>query len=125
MAEIEVKATENVIKACSRTPSVRNCVLTSSLLACVWRDGISHDLSPVINHESWSDESLCIDKKVHSFQLILLYFPFVNLVEISNERTINHSKWSYWTSHIQDCKCKLETSSPLTNLFFWAHSIKV
>ncbi|KAG8637791.1 hypothetical protein MANES_15G165400v8 [Manihot esculenta] len=64
MAEVEVKAGENVIMACSRTPSVRNCVLTSSLLACLWRDASTQDLSPVINHESWSDESLCIDKKL-------------------------------------------------------------
>ena len=64
MAEIEVKACENVIMACSRTPSVRNCVLTSSLLACIWRDGSSQDLSFVINHDSWSDESLCTNKKL-------------------------------------------------------------
>ncbi|KAF2316369.1 hypothetical protein GH714_041710 [Hevea brasiliensis] len=64
MAEIEVKACENVIMACSRTTSVRNCVLTSSLLACLWRDASTQDLSPVINHESWSDESLCMDKKL-------------------------------------------------------------
>ncbi|KAJ8775343.1 hypothetical protein K2173_020347 [Erythroxylum novogranatense] len=64
MAEIEVKATEKVIKACARTSSVRSCVLTSSLLACIWRDGTLQDLSPVINHESWSDECLCTDKKL-------------------------------------------------------------
>ncbi|KAH7577353.1 hypothetical protein JRO89_XS01G0239500 [Xanthoceras sorbifolium] len=65
MAEIEVKATENVIKACARASSVRNCVLTSSLLACIWRDGTQQDLSPVVNHDSWSDESLCINNKVY------------------------------------------------------------
>lgn len=64
MAEIEVKAAENVIKACARTASVRNCVLTSSLLACIWRDGTIDELSPVINHNSWSDESLCINKRL-------------------------------------------------------------
>ncbi|CAK7328046.1 unnamed protein product [Dovyalis caffra] len=64
MAEIEVKATENVMEACSRTPSVRNCVVTSSLLACLWRDMTTHGLPPVVNHESWSDESLCIHKKL-------------------------------------------------------------
>ncbi|XWS30365.1 hypothetical protein CRYUN_Cryun24cG0110800 [Craigia yunnanensis] len=64
MAEIEVKATENVMKACARTPSVRNCVLTSSLLACIWRDSSQHDLPPLVNHDCWSDESLCIDKKL-------------------------------------------------------------
>ncbi|OMP11911.1 3-beta hydroxysteroid dehydrogenase/isomerase [Corchorus capsularis] len=64
MAEIEVKGSENVIKACARTPSVRNCVITSSLLACIWIDNSRHNLSPLVNHDCWSDESLCIDKKL-------------------------------------------------------------
>ncbi|XP_015879069.2 cinnamoyl-CoA reductase-like SNL6 [Ziziphus jujuba] len=64
MVEIEVKVTENVIKACARTPSVKKCVLTSSLLACIWQDTSHQDISPVINHECWSHESLCIDKKL-------------------------------------------------------------
>ncbi|WCJ20988.1 NAD(P)-binding Rossmann-fold superfamily protein [Euphorbia peplus] len=64
MAEVEAKACENVVTACSRTASVRSCVLTSSLLACIWRDGTIDDFSPVINVDSWSDESLCIDKKL-------------------------------------------------------------
>ncbi|GLU02069.1 hypothetical protein SLE2022_193390 [Rubroshorea leprosula] len=64
MAEIEVKASENVIKACARTTSVRNCVLTSSLLACIWRDGTQHELSPVVNHHCWSEESLCTNKRL-------------------------------------------------------------
>ncbi|GMY13359.1 cinnamoyl-CoA reductase-like SNL6 isoform X2 [Fagus crenata] len=64
MAEIEVKANENVMKACARTPSVRKCVLTSSLVACVWRDTPQNGVSPVINHDCWSDETLCIDKKL-------------------------------------------------------------
>jgi hypothetical protein len=65
MAEIEVKASEAVMRACARTPSVRKCVLTSSLLACIWRDSSHYDISSsVINHGCWSDESLCIDKKV-------------------------------------------------------------
>ncbi|XP_065879603.1 cinnamoyl-CoA reductase-like SNL6 [Euphorbia lathyris] len=64
MGEVEVKACENVIRACSRTASVRSCVLTSSLVSCIWRDATIEDFSPVINHDSWSDESLCIDKKL-------------------------------------------------------------
>ncbi|XP_022773681.1 cinnamoyl-CoA reductase-like SNL6 [Durio zibethinus] len=64
MAEIEVKASENVMKACARTPSVRKCVLTSSLLACIWRDSSQNDLPPLVNHDCWSDESVCIDKKL-------------------------------------------------------------
>ncbi|XVF16395.1 hypothetical protein REPUB_Repub10bG0027900 [Reevesia pubescens] len=64
MAEIEVKASENVMKACARTPSVRNCVFTSSLLACIWRDSSQYDLPPLVNHDCWSEESLCMDKKL-------------------------------------------------------------
>ncbi|KAJ6751644.1 hypothetical protein OIU85_002108 [Salix viminalis] len=65
MAEIEVRASENVMEACSRTPSVRNCVVTSSLLTCLWRDiTTTPELPPVVNHESWSDESLCIRNKL-------------------------------------------------------------
>nr|AIX92146.1 cinnamoyl-CoA reductase 1 [Betula platyphylla] len=64
MAEIEVKASETVMTACARTPSVRKCVLTSSLSACIWRDNSQYDLSSVINHGCWSDELFCIDKKL-------------------------------------------------------------
>lgn len=64
MADLEVKAAENVIEACAVTPSVRNCVLTSSLLACTWSDHLRGSTSRVINHDCWSDESLCIEKKV-------------------------------------------------------------
>lgn len=64
MAEIEVKATENVMEACARTSSVRSCVLTSSLLACIWRDNSRSDLSTLVNHDCWSDEPFCIEKKL-------------------------------------------------------------
>ncbi|XP_061363203.1 cinnamoyl-CoA reductase-like SNL6 isoform X2 [Gastrolobium bilobum] len=64
MAEIEVRVTENVMEACARTPSIKRCVFTSSLSACVWQDNAQSDLSHVINHGSWSTESLCIDKKL-------------------------------------------------------------
>uniref|UniRef100_A0A5B7AIN6 Putative cinnamoyl-CoA reductase 1 n=1 Tax=Davidia involucrata TaxID=16924 RepID=A0A5B7AIN6_DAVIN len=64
MADIEVKASENVMEACARTSSVRKCLLTSSLVACIWRDKSRSDLCSVINHDCWSDESLCIDKKL-------------------------------------------------------------
>ncbi|KAI4389098.1 hypothetical protein MLD38_001360 [Melastoma candidum] len=64
MAEIEVKTTESVMEACARTPSVRNSVLTSSLLACIWRDHTRNHSSPIINHESWSDEPYCLRNKL-------------------------------------------------------------
>ncbi|KAK6913108.1 3-beta hydroxysteroid dehydrogenase/isomerase [Dillenia turbinata] len=64
MAEMEVRSSENVIEACARTPSVRKCVLTSSLLACIWRENKSCDLTPVINHECWSDEQLCTQRRL-------------------------------------------------------------
>ncbi|XP_062106861.1 cinnamoyl-CoA reductase-like SNL6 isoform X2 [Humulus lupulus] len=65
MADIEAKASENVIKACARTPSVKKFVLTSSLLTCLWRDSTrQQENSLLINHDSWSSESLCRDKKL-------------------------------------------------------------
>ncbi|CAN1853292.1 Cinnamoyl-CoA reductase-like SNL6 [Linum perenne] len=64
MGDIEVKAAENVVEACSTTQSVRSCVLTSSLLACIWRDCTLQDYPCVINHHSWSDEPFCRDKRL-------------------------------------------------------------
>ncbi|XP_055806239.1 cinnamoyl-CoA reductase-like SNL6 [Solanum dulcamara] len=61
MVEVEVLITKNVTQACAITPSVKNCVLTSSLLACVWQDINS---SRTIDHDCWSDESICLDKKL-------------------------------------------------------------
>jgi len=68
MAEIEVRVAENVMEACARTPSMKRCVFTSSLAACVWQDNAQSDLTPVINHASWSSESFCIEKKVNFAQ---------------------------------------------------------
>lgn len=64
MAEIEVRVAENVMEACARTASIKKCVFTSSLAACVWQDNAESDLTPVINHTSWSSESFCIEKKL-------------------------------------------------------------
>ncbi|XP_054812674.1 cinnamoyl-CoA reductase-like SNL6 [Prosopis cineraria] len=64
MAEIEVRATQNVMEACATTPSVKKCVFTSSLSACLWQDNARPDVPSVINHASWSSESLCIDSKL-------------------------------------------------------------
>lgn len=70
MAEIEVRAAENVMEACARTSSIKRCVFTSSLSACVWQDNEQSDHTPVINHGSWSTESLCKDKKVYFWNQI-------------------------------------------------------
>ncbi|KAI3503450.1 hypothetical protein L1887_31891 [Cichorium endivia] len=64
MAELEAKAAENVAEACAATSSVRNYVLTSSLLTCIWRDFSDSSLSPEVDHNSWSDESFCNRKKL-------------------------------------------------------------
>ncbi|XP_010425566.1 PREDICTED: cinnamoyl-CoA reductase-like SNL6 [Camelina sativa] len=64
MAEIEAKVSENVMNACSMTQSVRRCLMTSSLLACLWQNNTQLDRRSVIDHSSWSDESLCKDKKL-------------------------------------------------------------
>ncbi|XP_031494801.1 cinnamoyl-CoA reductase-like SNL6 isoform X2 [Nymphaea colorata] len=63
LAELEAKAGENVIEACSRTSSVRKCVFTSSLLACIWRPTVS-SFSPAIDESCWSQESFCREKKL-------------------------------------------------------------
>ncbi|CAN1764098.1 Cinnamoyl-CoA reductase-like SNL6, partial [Linum perenne] len=42
----------------------RSCVLTSSLLACIWGDCTLQDYPCVINHHSWSDEPFCRDKRL-------------------------------------------------------------
>ncbi|KAK6155198.1 hypothetical protein DH2020_009446 [Rehmannia glutinosa] len=54
----------NVVKACGVSPSVRNCVLTSSLLTCIWRDNSLDEVSGLIDHKCWSDESVCVNKKL-------------------------------------------------------------
>ncbi|PKA62030.1 Cinnamoyl-CoA reductase 1 [Apostasia shenzhenica] len=70
MADLEAKAAERVIEACVRAPSVRKCVFTSSLLACVWRrsaelnSGRRPNAVVVVDENSWSDEGLCRDKKL-------------------------------------------------------------
>ncbi|KAL7100690.1 hypothetical protein ACP275_08G010900 [Erythranthe tilingii] len=64
MANIEVNASKNVVKACGVSPSVRHCVLTSSLLTCIWQDNSLDQVSRLIDHKSWSDESVCINKKL-------------------------------------------------------------
>lgn len=64
MADIEVNASKNVIKACGLSPSVRHCVLTSSLLTCIWRENPPDETSNVIDHKCWSDESVCLNKKL-------------------------------------------------------------
>ncbi|EPS68267.1 hypothetical protein M569_06505, partial [Genlisea aurea] len=61
MVEVEVKGTENVMRASEMSGSVRYCVLTSSLVACVWRDD---DRRIIIDHNSWSDHSYCAAKKL-------------------------------------------------------------
>ncbi|WVZ99706.1 hypothetical protein U9M48_044967 [Paspalum notatum var. saurae] len=66
MARLESKAAELVVQACVRTESVRKCVLTSSLLACVWRQNYAHDrrFPTTIDENCWSDESFCRDNKL-------------------------------------------------------------
>jgi hypothetical protein len=66
MARLEAKAAELVVEACVRTESVRKCVFTSSLLACVWRQNYPRDrrIPTTVDESCWSDESLCRDNKV-------------------------------------------------------------
>ncbi|KAG0489229.1 hypothetical protein HPP92_008040 [Vanilla planifolia] len=67
MAELEARTAERVVEACVRTPTVRKCVFTSSLLACVWRrrSPLNQRLAGVVVDENcWTDEGLCRDKKL-------------------------------------------------------------
>ncbi|KAH6791060.1 Rossmann-fold superfamily protein [Perilla frutescens var. frutescens] len=64
MADIEVNTSKNVVKACGLSPSVRHCVLTSSLLTCIWQDNTSDEVPRLIDHKCWSDEAVCINKKL-------------------------------------------------------------
>ncbi|CAL9159409.1 unnamed protein product [Musa hybrid cultivar] len=66
MVDVEVRATERVIEACVRTESVRKCVFTSSLLACVWRqrDPCHARRATIVDDNCWSDETICRDRKL-------------------------------------------------------------
>ncbi|KAJ6842358.1 putative cinnamoyl-CoA reductase 2 [Iris pallida] len=67
MAGMESRMAERVIDACVRTETVRKCVFTSSLVACIWRQNYPQQqqrLPTIIDENCWSDESLCRDKKL-------------------------------------------------------------
>ncbi|XP_073065154.1 cinnamoyl-CoA reductase-like SNL6 [Primulina eburnea] len=64
MSDIEVNASKNVIKACGISSSVRHCVLTSSLLTCIWKDNSCDESFNRIDDKCWSDESVCLEKKL-------------------------------------------------------------
>lgn len=71
MAEKEASVAGKVVEACVLTPSVRRCVFTSSLLACIWRQhaGLARRSVPtLVDESSWSDETLCTEKKVNETQ---------------------------------------------------------
>eukprot|EP00252_Welwitschia_mirabilis_P026866 TRINITY_DN8979_c0_g1_i2.p1 TRINITY_DN8979_c0_g1~~TRINITY_DN8979_c0_g1_i2.p1 ORF type:complete len:213 (+),score=26.52 TRINITY_DN8979_c0_g1_i2:178-816(+) len=59
---MEEMVSRKVVEACSRAPSVRNCVFTSSLAACVWIPN-SETLTR-IDESCWSSEDICKEKKV-------------------------------------------------------------
>ncbi|KAM0866181.1 hypothetical protein ACQ4PT_042793 [Festuca glaucescens] len=66
MATLEAKAAEQVVEACVRAESVRKCVFTSSLLACVWRQNSPHhhQFPTTVDESCWSDETFCRDNKL-------------------------------------------------------------
>ncbi|KAJ0985850.1 hypothetical protein J5N97_004206 [Dioscorea zingiberensis] len=67
-AEMEARVAERVVEGCVRSGSVRKCVFTSSLLACVWRrssnNNNQHFSTNIIDENSWTDETLCRDRKL-------------------------------------------------------------
>ncbi|KAG9140698.1 hypothetical protein Leryth_006902 [Lithospermum erythrorhizon] len=65
MVDVELNVSKNVMEACADTPTVKQCVFTSSLLASIWQQHNSSTGPPhIIDHNSWSDESICEDKKL-------------------------------------------------------------
>jgi hypothetical protein len=86
MARLEAQAAERVIEACVRTESVRKCIFTSSLLACVWRQNYPHDrrFPTVIDENCWSDESFCRDNKVSDLQEISVNVDFYISIVVLN-----------------------------------------
>eukprot|EP00262_Sarcandra_glabra_P016227 TRINITY_DN5227_c0_g1_i2.p1 TRINITY_DN5227_c0_g1~~TRINITY_DN5227_c0_g1_i2.p1 ORF type:complete len:276 (+),score=39.33 TRINITY_DN5227_c0_g1_i2:69-896(+) len=64
MAELEIRAAEKVMEACARTPTVTRCVLTSSLLACIWRNNSLNNLPSILDENCWSDDSICRERKL-------------------------------------------------------------
>ena len=86
-----MRSTENVMEACARTETVRNCVLTSSLLACIWRDQPeSTGTSRVVDHGCWSSFQLCQDKKVAPF--LSPWSTIMNLITVESFRI--EIRWS-------------------------------
>lgn len=113
MAEIEVKGTENVMEACARTSSVRSCVLTSSLLACIWRDKSRSDLSTLVNHDCWSDEPFCIEKKV----LPQFLLPYTRMNPSREDAPMWPSLGTWWTHSF--CGGKGPQALGAQNNFLW------
>ncbi|ERN06619.1 cinnamoyl-CoA reductase-like SNL6 isoform X1 [Amborella trichopoda] len=65
MASLESKGAENVIKACAKA-RVNKCILTSSLLACIWQSPTTATTTTTttIDESFWSDEALCRENKL-------------------------------------------------------------
>eukprot|EP01018_Ginkgo_biloba_P023910 Gb_08683 [translate_table: standard] len=94
MVKLEVKGAENVIEACSRASTVRRCVMTSSLVACIWQREQPNSVS-VVDETCWSDEQLCRDKKVGEAVIALLWFALAKTMlekaawTMARERCVN------------------------------------
>lgn len=58
MAEVEVKAAQNVIEACAQTGTMDKVVFTSSATAVVWRDS-PQTITSDLDERHWSDVNFC------------------------------------------------------------------
>ena len=98
MARLEAQAAERVIEACVRTESVRKCVFTSSLLACMWRQNYPHDrrFPTIIDENCWSDESFCRDNRgsiYHRGSNRAHRMPAMQSRDFKREETLNYRGW--------------------------------
>ncbi|GAB4827437.1 hypothetical protein Ancab_034322 [Ancistrocladus abbreviatus] len=60
-AFLETEGAKNVIEACGMAAYVKRCILTSSLLASIWK---ADNLNSAVDESSWSDEDYCRENKL-------------------------------------------------------------
>lgn len=59
MADVEVKAAQNVLEACAQTETIDKIVYTSSATSIIWRDDRKSPSFLEFDEKHWSDINLC------------------------------------------------------------------
>ncbi|KAL2348935.1 hypothetical protein Fmac_002935 [Flemingia macrophylla] len=58
MADVEVRAAQNVVEACAQTETIEKVVFTSSATAIVWRED-RKSMEPDLDERHWTDVNFC------------------------------------------------------------------